>query len=392
MEKIDYPSAKISFDKGITYLDGITSPNVAQQGAFIYYELKDYVKAQSFASVFFKVSTDKTSEDYMQMLELYVDMEDIITKEKEAKAKALKLKLEKERALRKLDSLENVWFKEKEKFTLKFDLLKSFNSKGVALFKKGKYFGLMNDNGDVLLKADTYKDVKTNEGYFIFLDKINEPKNIFSYNSKTGKSVKIIEPSRYDGRLKNYGQVMLPRGNGKLVMYPEGYLKTLMYDLEGEKFVKIDNNLKELFKDLKKTKKIDKYDENEGTIKRGKIWYSFGGNLGSNVFSLYSAEDLKLKKFLFMGSENEEVKVLAKEDVGFLGAYYDNKFEATKDGETFWYTDSGVEVSPPVYNDSYKGITKVVKVKDGYQLVKDGVTFLRDKKLEKLPEFLKNNK
>lgn len=391
MEKIDYASAKISFEKGLTYLEGITSKDVAQQGAFIYYELKEYTKSQSYASSFLKISTIKTSEDYMQMLELYVDMEDIISKEKEVKAKELQVKLEKERELKRIDSLKNVWVSKKEWFTIGVDSLYSFTSKGVALYEKGKYFGLINDVGEVVLEADTYKDVRKNEGYFVFLDDVNSPKDIYSYNYKSGKSIKIIAPSTHDEDLKDYGMIMLPRGNGRLVMYPEGSSKTLVYDLEEEKFIKV-GDLKVLFKDLKKAKKIDKYDEKEGTIKIGKIWYLFGGHIGSDVYTLYSVEDVELKSYLFIGDDEEEVKMFKKKDVGFFGAYHNNKFEATKKGNTLWYTNDGEEGSPPIFNDKYKGLTEVVKVKGGYQLVKSGITILGSEKLEKLPEFLQKNK
>ena len=391
MEKIDYKLAKINFNKGVAYLDSITTTKVAQQGAFIYYELKEYEKAKGYASTFFKVSLDKTSEHYSQMLELYVDMEDIIAKKKEEAAEKARVKLAKEKALKKLDSLKKVWLQKEAKMVLDLGDLYSFDKNGIALYKKNGYLGLINDTGEILIAADTYKDVKANEGYYLFIDDVDAPVQLYSYNSNTGKRVQVIEPSNLDEELTDYGVVTLPRGNGRLVMYPNGYTNTLVYDLEVEKFVRV-GGLKELFKDLKKNKKIDKYDEKEGTIKIGKKWYVFGGHVGSNVFSLYGVEDKAIKKFLFAGVEDEEPVVRRKNDIGVVGAYHNNKFNTINEEQSLWLNNNGEEASPPIYDDKYKGATKVVPVKGGYHFTKEGLVFLGDKKLEKLEDFLKKNK
>ena len=57
--------------------------------------------------------------------------------------------------------------------------------------------------------------------------------------------------SEFNALSTNYGKVMLPRANGRLVTYPNNSLQPLVYDLNERKVVKIANE-EELFKNLKK--------------------------------------------------------------------------------------------------------------------------------------------
>jgi len=389
MEKIDYNTAKIHFDKGLKVIDSANTTAIAQQGAFIYYELKDYQAAKGFAKQFFNLSRSKSSEDYSQMLELYVDMEEKILEKEEEKKRIIAEKKAKEAELKRIDSLKKVWKKKEEKFTLQIDELSNFNKKGIALFKKDDFYGIIDDSGNIIVEADTYTDAKQNEGFFILIDNKKNPEKVYCYNANNEKSFTIIEPYKYKEDLGDYGKITLPRGNGRMVMYPNEIAETLVYDFEEEKFVTIAN-IKEFFKEFKKNDKIDKYDDKERTIKIDKDWYLFGNHIGGQVYTLYSVENQKLFGYLF--ANEEDVKVLKKEDVGYLGVYHSNKLNAINSkGEELWLSKDGEEASKPILNNKYKGATKIVKVEKGYQLVKDGNVFLRNETLEKLPDFLRNN-
>jgi len=253
MEKIDYQAAKIDFDKGVKVLDSISRKGTAQQGAFIYYELKAYEEAIGFAKTYFKLSHSKSSEEYTQMLELYVDMQE--DKEKALKAAEAKKKA-KEKELKKIDSLKKSWHVLEEKFTLKIDSLYSFNKKGIALFKKGAYYGIIDDKGEVVVEANAFKEAKQHECFFILTDSYENAAKIYCYNSITKKKIALTKPFKYNDNLSSYGRITLPRANDMLVMYPTEIGETLVYDLEEERFSEIDDeNLKSFFKQLKKEKK-----------------------------------------------------------------------------------------------------------------------------------------
>lgn len=391
MEKIDYKSAKVNFDKGLKILEKITKPNIAQQGAFIYYELKFYDEAKGFAKQFLNLSRNKSSEDYQQMLELYVDMEEKILEKKEQEEKKEKEKLAKEAELKKIDSLKAVWLKMKEKFTLKIDSLYKFNKKGIALFKKNGFYGIIDDKGNVIVEADIYKAERHNEGYFILMDDNKSPEKIYSYNSNSEQSIEFVQPSKYHEDLTNYGRVTLPRGDGKIVLYPNEINETLVYDLKEEKFVNMGDT-KEFLKELKKDDKVDKYDGKEGTIKIEKDWYLLGNDLGGKVYTLYSVENQRL--FGYMFADEKEIKILKRSQIGYLSSYYSNKL-ASIDSKfnQLWFTNNGEEASRPMLNNKYKGDTRVVKVDGGYHLVNNEANvFLRNQKLDKLKDFLKKSK
>lgn len=390
MEVIDYRTAEKYYNKGLDVLDTVTKARTAQQGVFIYFELKKYEKAKKFAKQFFNVSKNKSSEDYAQMLELYVDIEEKLLMKKEESEKLVKKEKAKKAALRRIDSLEKVWETTKAKFTLRIDSLHNFNKEGISLFKKDDFYGVIDDTGNIIVEADTYKEAKQNEGYFILIDDKKSPKRIYSYNSNNEKSVLVLDPIKYNKKLSNYGIITLPRANGKLVMYPDEISETLIYDLEEEKFIKI-TNIKEFLKEFKKNDKVDKYNYKEQTVKIGKEWYLFGNHIGGQVHTLYSSdkENKVFSGYLF--ADQEQSKFVKKDEVGYLGFYHSNKLAADNEDERLWYTKEGEEASQPVVNNIYKGTTKIIKTDKGYQLSKDGIVFLRNEKLQKLQEFLKVN-
>ena len=103
--------------------------------------------------------------------------------------------------------------------------------------------------GLVVLNADTYKTAKSFDGFIVLTDKKNEPTKVYVYNTNTKKGFSIPSVSDFNPLATHYGKVMLPRGNGRLVLYPNNSLKAMVYDLEEKKRVQVANE-KELFKDL----------------------------------------------------------------------------------------------------------------------------------------------
>jgi len=179
---------------------------------------------------------------------------------------------------------------------------------------------------------------------------------------------------------------MLPRGNGRLVCYPNNSLKTMVYDLGVKKFVRISNQ-KELLKTLKKTDKIDKYNK-DGEVKIHKKWYNFGGHIGGGIHPLYN-DDYSLHGFLCA----IDGRILTQSDYNYLGAFYNGKSQALKGDEVLWVNQNGTKVKPPK-NESgvYTGPSKVKKVDSGkYQIMQNGFIILGDQKLEKMVDFLRKN-
>lgn len=385
---VDYTGAKENFLKGVKKLDTIKSKSVAQLGSLIFMELKEYNEAMKYAQQFFLLSKNKSSEMHQEMLALFVNLEEKIASKEEEKNRKIKEEKEKERLLKLTDSLKGVWNEVDLKFTLKVDAMSEFDKKGVALFLADGYYGVINDEGEVLVEADTYRAAVQNEGYFVLMDFKENPQEIYIYNSKIDKSVLVGNPNNYKESLTNYGTVTLPRVNGRIVMYSEEIKETLVYDIGKEEF--ITTKSKGFLTKLEDNGKVDKFKKGK-RFKKGKKWYKLGNHLGGNVYSVYSEDKSNLKKYLFAGGE--ESVLLNKSEIGLLGACYRSKLQAfDEEGNVVWYNNKGEITDKPLLNQEYRGDTKVVKVKKGYQLVRDGKVFLKDKQLEPFEDFVKRNK
>ncbi|MFK8059326.1 MAG: hypothetical protein AB8B78_04460, partial [Polaribacter sp.] len=194
-------------------------------------------------------------------------------------------------------------------------------------------------------------------------------------------------PSDINPLSTHYGKVMLPRGNGRLVTYPDNSYSPFVYDLNLKKTIKIANE-QDLLKSLKKSDKIDKYNK-DGEVKVNKVWYNFGGHLGGGIHPLYAEETPELKAFLC----SIDGKVLETVNYQYIGAFYNSKFQAITNGEVVWINQNGTKVAAPKdESGTYTGLSKVIKLENGvYQIDQNGVIILGEEKLEKLPEFLRNN-
>ena len=112
--------------------------------------------------------------------------------------------------------------------------------------------------------------------------------------------------------------------------------------------------------------------------------------MGGGLHPLYAEESNDLLGFLC----TLEGKFLsAKDDFEFIGPFYNNRFEAKKGNSRFWIDQKGVELNDTEIEDnSYLGESIIEKLDDGsYQIKRNGFIILKDKKLEKLSDFINNN-
>lgn len=390
LESVDFPQAKIHFERGVAKLGDVSNSNVALTGALIYIELKEYEETKKYVDKFFKLSKNRSSEDYKLMLDISVTVDEALIESKEKEDKLKKEKLEKEKELKRIESLKKEWEEKAEDFTFDFDMLYPFNKYGVAIYKKNGYYGAIDDKGIEIVEASIYKRVLSNEGYILFLNKEKSPTRILSVNTKNKYKVQLPQAFTYVEDLTNFGVVTKPRGNGQVVMYSGELRKTMLYDLEEERFLKT-TKFKDKLKQLKKDDKIDKYKDRIVRIDKNK--YYIGTLIGSGVYSLYKEEENALFGYLFTENQEEKAKVRVVAETGFLTAFHNKKLEGVReDNSSVWYTKDGQEANKSQFNNTYEGGVEVEEAeKGGYRLIKDGVVFLKGKTLEKLADFIKGN-
>lgn len=400
LNNLDAVTARTSFDKAMRYLDTITNSKVARLGMIIYYEIhhkeetpQDRLKllnvSQEYSNQYFLLEKKKKSEEYTIATEDYVlilEAKDRLENEiKEIEEAERKLKLE----LKKIDSLKTVWRNKSKSLSISVDSIYNFNKNNIALFKKGNYFGLINDKGIIILEADEYKAVNYFDGFLIFKNKDIEATKLYCYNSNTGEGFSILPISDFNTLSTHYGKVMLPRGNGRLVTYPNNSIGPFVFDLNSKKIVRVANE-KEVLKNLDRSDVIDKYNK-DGEVKVRKEWYKFGGHLGGGLHPLYAEEGYKLQGFLCSIDGNF---LNAISDFQFIGAFHNGKYEALKGTQRVWINQNGTKISEAKdESGKYSGKSKVVKLQDGtYQIMQDGIIILGDEKLEKMSEFLRKFK
>ena len=376
------------FNKAMKYMDTITSSKVARLGTFIHYELRNFAEAQSLAKQYFVLVKNKKSEEYMEFLDLFVnineELEAQIKKEKELEAERIK----KEKELKRIDSLKTIWSNKSNSLSLKVDSIYKFNNKGLALYKANNFFGVITDRGEILVKADEYEDALSYDGFMILKNRKEEPSKLYCYNSNSNSGFLLPSPTDFNTLSSHFGKVMLPRGNGRLVTYPNNSYEPMVYDLNVRKNVKIANK-KDLYKNLKKNDVIDKYNKDD-EVKVNKVWYNFGGHLGGGIHPLYAQNTYSIIAYL---CSVDGSMINTSTSYQYIGSFHNSKFQAIKGSETFWVNQNGTKVSKPKDESGvYNGGTKVVKLSNGtYQLMENNFIILRNEKLEKIADFLRSH-
>lgn len=388
-ESINFKEALVQFNKAMQYMDTIKSAKVAKFGAEINYELNKLEEAKKLASQYFLLELNTGSEEYLTFLNLKITIDEELEKQLAEQKRIEDARIKKEKELKKIDSLKTIWKNKSKALTLKVDSIYTFNNNSLAIFSSNNYFGIINDKGETVLKANKYKDVLSFDGYLIFKNKKKEATEVFCYISSDKSGFLLPSPSDFNTLSTHYGKIMMPRGNGRLVTYPNNSYEPFVFDIATKKQVKVVNK-QELFKSLKKKKIIDKYNK-EDQLKINKVWYSFGGHLGGGIHPLYIIEKgYNVNSFLC----SIDGKVLdAISDYQYIGSFYKDKYQAIKGNKILWINQNGTKVDDAKDETGvYTGSTKVVKLEKGvYQLMKDGVIILGKEKLEKMNVFLRKN-
>lgn len=380
-----------SFNKAVKLLDTIDNHKVAKLGTLIHYELNNYRDAKTYAKQYFALVKKKNTEEYQQLLELYVNIEEEIEKIVAEEKRKEEERIRREKELRRIDSLKTVWTTKSNALSLQVDSIYNFDKNGIALFTIEGNYGLLNDKGEVIAEANEYKDAKVFDAYVLLVDNPTTPTKIYSYNTGTKKGFLLPNVSEFNPISTTYGTVTLPRGSGRVVLYPNNALEAMVYDLNAKKYVKIANQ-KELFKTLRKADKIDKSNR-DGEVKVNREWYNFGGHIGGGIHPLYN-KDYSIHGYLC----SVDGKVLPTTEYNFLGAFHGNKSQAIKDGKTFWVNQNGTKVDAPKNEaGSYSGASKVTRLENGaYQIHQkiDGknTIILGNEKLVNLKDFLRAHK
>ncbi|ARV15416.1 hypothetical protein [Polaribacter sp. SA4-12] len=389
LSNLEVELSLVHFNKAMKYMDTITSSKVAKLGAFIHYELRNFADALSLAKQYFVLEKNKKTEEYLEFLDLYVNINEEYEAQLAENKRLEEERIRKEKELKRIDSLKTIWNNKSESLSLKVDSIYIFNKNNLAIFKVNNYYGVITDRGEVLVKADEYQDVLSFDGFFILKNKEQEATKVYCFNSNSKAGFLLPSPSDFNPISTHYGKIMLPRGNGRLVTYPNNSYEPMVYDLNVKKNVKVANK-QDLFKSLKKNDVIDKYNKDD-ELKINKIWYNFGGHLGGGIYPLYLDNNYKIHSFLCSVDGNV---IRATSNYQYIGAFYNNKFQAIKDNKTVWINQNGTKVNEPKDESGvYTAGINVVKLVNGsYQLMKDGFIVLGNEKLEKMADFLRNNK
>ncbi|TMM30066.1 tetratricopeptide repeat protein [Polaribacter aestuariivivens] len=389
-ESIDFKEALVLFEKAMKYMDTVTSPDVASLGARIYFELENYKEAQKYSKQFFLLSKNKKSEQYLNQLELFVTINEEIELQLEEEKRLEQERLLKEKELRRIDSLKTVWKKNADNLSIKVDSIYNFNKNSYALYTQNGKFGILSDVGEIIVEAAEYDFGVNFEGYILLQNKKNNPTKIYYYNTYKNTGTTLPNPSEFNSISTNFGQVMLPRSNGRLVTYPNNSAAPMVFDLNENKIVKVANK-EDLLDKLEKNDIIRKYNRDD-EVKIDKEWYVFGGHLGGGIHPLYpegkDGNKHTVNAYLF----SVDGSVLpTNANYQYLGAFYNSKIEALKAGKRVWLSQSGKKVD--ALNDklaNYEGNSKIVKIEDGvYQILKEGKIVKGKESLEKMVDFLR---
>ncbi len=419
-----------SYVKALKYIDlsSNTDISIPKLGMVLFAKANNFSKAKAYSKDYFRLATDKTTDEYLSMLELYVDILDKLEGEQgtkndknetievssnstvqdvEIKAskpiiqevkKASSIPLAKEVAQNKpklvapADIIENpslpkevvserittsysprkkggytkLELAEQKAYpsTINADKIYPFNSNGVAIFEKSGKLGLINDQGRVFLYPEEYKDFVAYDGYIILKDRKQYPTKLYCFNSNINFGF-ILPPVReYNSLSSTYGKVMKPRGNGILITYPNNSLNVLKFDLNRGEFI-AKPTANELLKRIQ-------------ALGESNIEYEIDKN----------RDLLKIKmgeKWIVLGAHlGGDIYPLFKEDysiygyafnkrddnsekrtMSYLGAYYNGRIQASSSKETWWLDKRSSAIkTEEIVEKKYKGEGEIIKVRD----------------------------
>ncbi|MCB0387950.1 MAG: hypothetical protein KDD23_04335 [Winogradskyella sp.] len=379
--------ARDYFKKARQYIKEIEDSKVARIGALLSDDIGDYQKAQILTKRYFDLNPEKSTDEYLEMLELYVHIEEALEAKKIEQIKIAEEQIREENKQKRLDSLTNVWTQRSNMFYLNIDSIGTFNQYNIAIYKLEDHIGLMDHLGQVVIEANTYEHALDYDGYVLFMDDKIKPTRLFCYNASTKKGYQLPSITQFDPQAYDYGKVMLPRANGLLVAYPNNASNVLIFNLNTQEFQKgLDK--KEYLKTLKKNDIIEKYN-NDLQIKIEKNWYELGDALGGGIHPLY---EHKTKLYGFLNTFNGTV--YTSNYYSHFGAFCNGKFQIVENNKHLWMDVEGLKYEDNE-NESgaYSGASTFVKDNTGkYKIVQkvDGKNKLvyGDEQLPMLNDFL----
>ena len=184
---LEIDQAAKNFTKAIKLLDTIVKSDIARLGTLIQFELSHYKEAKGYAKQYFALVKSKKTEEYSQLLDLYVTIEEELEKIELENARKEKAKLAREKETRRIDSLKSVWRKKSDAMSLKIVSIQKFDKNKIALFSNGEFSGIMDDNGVVLVEANEYTTAYSFDGFILLSNQKTEATKLYSYNTKTKK-------------------------------------------------------------------------------------------------------------------------------------------------------------------------------------------------------------
>ncbi len=371
-EKNEIENSVSEFKKSLKFNDTLNDSRVGRLGMLLHYELGNFHIAKVYTKEYFDFVVDKTSEEYQNMLDLYVSIQEGIDQfNKELKIKTEKIEKEK-REKRRLDSLNTVWETLSQEFILNVDSVYALNKNNIAVYRKGKAIGIIDDFGNIVKKPSVYHDYLSYDGIILMLDQIDSPTKIYAYKSEEKSGFLLPSLSTFNNSSKHYGKVMLPRGNGLIVTYPDNSNKAFIYNLKTKNF-EIILDVRALLKTMNKNDIIEKYSKEE-QLRINKKWFYLGGHLGSNIYPLYSENKL----FGFLNASNG--KILDNQYYNYLGGFYDGTYELLETNKRLWMDNEGVrQDSNKNENGRYEGKSRFMKLEnDNYVILqnKEGKDYL----------------
>ena len=382
-ESIDFKEAKVLYEKAMRYVDSVKTSDMAMLGARIYFEMEEYKKAKKLSKKYFALVKNRKSEEYEDQLELAILITEELEQQEEEQKRLEEARIKKEKEIKFIDSLKMEWRAKAKSMALPFDSIYAFNKNQVAIYSNKGKLGLLNDVAEVIIEANDFEDVVSFDGILIFKDKVNEPSKLYYYNTSTAEGFDIPALSTYNTLSTHYGTIMLPRANGQLVTYPNNSYEPFIFDLNSKSLVRLENQ-KDVFKNLRKSDAIDKYN-NDGEVKKDKNWYTFGGHLGGGVHPLYK-ENYVLSGFLF---SIDGTFMSTKTDYQYLGSFYNNTMQAIQGNETIWVNQNGTKISA-VEDESkgYSGESRIVKTIGGFHIMQGDKIVSGQDRLETIEDFV----
>jgi len=409
-----------AYTKAMKYidLDQNSDISIPKLGMILFANVNNFVKAKEYSKNYFKLVTDKTTDEYLNMLELYVDIVDNIEESEGTTSASTPTQVAQTKNVSSTNSSNTVRSTSSNSKPVKYssssntntssvstqpeevvseriktsytprkeggytqqelaedraypstiiaDRTYPFNANGIAVFEKSGRLGLINDQGRVFLYPEEYTDYVQYDGYIILKNRKNDPSKLYCFNSNINFGF-ILPPVReFNSLSSSYGTVMKPRGNGILVTYPNNSLDVLKFDLNRGEFIKRPSAI-DLVKNLEELGEVDiEYrvleEQDLLEVKMSSEWVVLGSPLGGDIYPLFRRNDYSIYGYAFNKSDGESEKRVMR----YLGSYYDGKIQASTSKESWWLDKRSRSINTEeIKVEKYKGDAEIIRVSAG---------------------------